>query len=300
MNKMIRLSLKSLTLIALVFGISSQAVKADVDLTDGIRAFICDGNTLALQETEEGWAFASGFPLSKTSEGWRWENDGSAYLSERKSGEWVLEVLSPQGYQKSECVDITDGVAHVIEVVKPKLNNNILAVIAELAEVKTELARAKANSLRPPQRHPARAEPMAQEQSASSKIDDFLDGALRQVTETPRAPNGTLLSAGEKDALGVSVQDCWHVGSLSSLALETTVVVAVSLMLDGKPVVSSIRQVGSEGGTSASAKQAFETARRAIIRCGARGFKLPISKYDQWKDLEMTFNPNDSKGVRIK
>jgi hypothetical protein len=279
MNKMIRLSLKSLTLIALVFGISSQAVKADVDLTDGIRAFICDGNTLALQETEEGWAFASGFPLSKTSEGWRWENDGSAYLSERKSGEWVLEVLSPQGYQKSECVDITDGVAHVIEVVKPKLNDNIQAVMAELAEVKTELARAEQNNL------------------SLTRLNSSIKSRVAELRKQLSLPSNPPLSVGEKMALRVAVQDCWNVGSLSSLALETTVVVAVSLTQDGKPVMSSIRQVSSEGGTSASVSQAFETARRAIIRCGARGFQLPNDKYDQWKDIELTFSP---EGIRLK
>ena len=270
---MIRRSLKALTLIALVFGISSQAAKADVDLTDGIRAFICDGNTLALQETEEGWAFASGFPLSKTSDGWRWENDGSAYLSERKSGEWVLEVLSPQGYQKSECVDITDGVAHVIEVVKPKLNNNISAVMAELTEVKTELARAKKNNL------------------SLTRLNSSIKSRVAELRKQLGLSSNPPLSVGEKEALSVAVQQCWNVGSLSSLALETTVVVAVSLTQDGKPIVSSIRQVGSEGGTSASVKQAFEIARRAIIRCGARGFQLPRDKYDQWKDIRLTFNP---------
>jgi hypothetical protein len=263
----------------LILGISSQAVKADVDLTDGIRAFICDGNTLALQETEEGWAFASGFPLSKTSEGWRWENDGSAYLSERKSGEWVLEVLSPQGYQKSECVDITDGVAHVIEVVKPKLNDNIQAVMAELAEVKTELARAEKNNL------------------SLTRLNSSIKSRVAELRKQLSLPSNPPLSVGEKMALRVAVQDCWNVGSLSSLALETTVVVAVSLTQDGKPVVSSIRQVGSEGGTSASVSQAFETARRAIIRCGARGFQLPNDKYDQWKDIELTFSP---EGIRLK
>ena len=170
-------------------------------------------------------------------------------------------------------------------------------------------AAAPETSLRPPPRRPTRpavqaaetsepaAEPVAQEQSGSSAVDDALAEALGQVTETPSAPSGPPLSVGEKDALRVAVQDCWNVGSLSSLALETTVVVAVSLTQDGKPVVSSIRQVGSEGGTSASVKQAFETARRAIIRCGARGFQLPSDKYDQWKDIEMTFNP---ERMRIK
>ncbi|MDZ4134880.1 MAG: energy transducer TonB, partial [Paracoccaceae bacterium] len=46
-----------------------------------------------------------------------------------------------------------------------------------------------------------------------------------------------------------------------------------------------------------SARQAYEAARRAIIRCGATGFKLPAEKYDQWRNIEMVFNPEK---MRIK
>ena len=146
---------------------------------------------------------------------------------------------------------------------------------------------------------PAQAEQAAQSEPAdtSDAVADALAEALGEASETPSAPAGPPLSAGEKDALRVAVQSCWNVGSLSSLALETTVIVAVSLTQDGKPVTSSIRQIGSDGGTAASVKQAFETARRAIIRCGARGFELPSDKYEQWKDIEMTFNP---ERMRIK
>ncbi len=164
-------------------------------------------------------------------------------------------------------------------------------------------------SVRPPPRRPTRpavqaAEtststptPQAEPADTSSALNDALAEALGQATETPSAPSGPPLTSGEKDALRVAVQQCWNVGSLSSVALETTVVVAVSLSQDGKPVTSSIRQIGSEGGTAASVKQAFETARRAIIRCGARSFQLPGDKYEQWKDIEMTFNP---ERMRIK
>ena len=72
---MIRRSLKALTLIALVFGISSQAAKADVDLTDGIRAFICEGETLVLEETDEGWLMPTEptAEIVRTKNGWRHE-----------------------------------------------------------------------------------------------------------------------------------------------------------------------------------------------------------------------------------
>lgn len=187
------------------------------------------------------------------------------------------------------------------------------------SEIVTEAekpAAAPETSLRPPARRPSRpAAPTASEVQAaeadtpaepepkpevdetSSAVNDALAEALNEAVETPSAPSGPPLSAGEKDSLRVAVQTCWNVGSLSSAALETTVIVAVSLTQDGKPVTSSIRQIGSEGGTAASVKQAFETARRAIIRCGSRGFQLPSDKYEQWKDIEMTFNP---ERMRIK
>ncbi len=107
----------------------------------------------------------------------------------------------------------------------------------------------------------------------------------------PAAPSGPPLTSGETDALRVSVSKCWNVGSLSSAAMATTVVVGVEMSQDGKPVVSSIRMISSDGGTQDAARQAFETARRAIIRCGASGYDLPTEKYDHWREIEMTFNP---------
>lgn len=129
-------------------------------------------------------------------------------------------------------------------------------------------------------------------------VNDALAEALAGGGEVEApVPSGPPLTAGEKDALRVSVSNCWNVGSLSSEALRTTVVVGVTLAQDGKPDVGSIRMLSSEGGSQTAAKQAFEAARRAIIRCGARGYKLPPEKYAQWRDIEMTFNP---ERMRIK
>ena len=36
---------------------------------------------------------------------------------------------------------------------------------------------------------------------------------------------------------------------------------------------------------------AFRKARTAVISCGRRGFDLPDEKYEHWRDIEMTFNP---------
>ncbi|SEK22808.1 Cell division and transport-associated protein TolA [Roseovarius azorensis] len=140
---------------------------------------------------------------------------------------------------------------------------------------------------------PAPVQPKTDQNSVNAALAAALGGG-QQTTERPAGPP---LTSGEKDALRVAVQQCWNVGSLSSEALATTVVVTVGMAEDGKPKTGSIRMLSSSGGSDAAARQAFEAARRAIIRCGANGFNLPVEKYDQWRDIEMTFNP---ERMRIK
>ncbi|MDE4302406.1 energy transducer TonB [Phaeobacter gallaeciensis] len=137
-----------------------------------------------------------------------------------------------------------------------------------------------------------------QPQVDPSAVEDALAAALSggADVEAPE-PSGPPLTSGEKDALRVAVSQCWNVGSLSTEALKTSVVVGVSLAQDGKPDSGSIRMLSSTGGSATAAKQAYEAARRAIIRCGSRGFQLPPEKYAQWRDIEMTFNP---ERMRIK
>ncbi len=136
---------------------------------------------------------------------------------------------------------------------------------------------------------PAPTEPAQNEQA----INDALAEALGNGTE----PSGPPLTSGEKDAMRVAVSRCWNVGSLSTDALETVVVVGFSLTRDGKVVGGSLQLLDSSGGSAASAKQAYEAARRAILRCGSKGYDLPADKYDQWQDIEITFNP---ERMRIK
>ncbi len=134
--------------------------------------------------------------------------------------------------------------------------------------------------------------------STSDAVNDALRQALTQEPSSgapASGQSGPPMTSGQRDALRVAVQQCWNVGSLSSDALRTTVVVAVSMTEDGRPMNDSLRMLSYEGGSAEAARQAFESARRAIIRCGANGFSLPRDKYDQWRDIEMTFNPENMR-----
>jgi hypothetical protein len=163
---------------------------------------------------------------------------------------------------------------------------------------------APSRSLRPQARPTRRPEPAEEpqdtqtaQQPPDSSVKDALAEALAASNAEPSAPSGPPMTRGEKDALRLAVQQCWNVGALSSEALRTTVVVAVSMTKDGKPVTGSIKQLSATGGSGAAAQQAYEAARRAIIRCGATGYNLPRDKYDRWRHIEITFNPEK---MRIK
>lgn len=154
-------------------------------------------------------------------------------------------------------------------------------------------AAAPTKSFRPPARRPEPPTRTATAPEQAPSTDAAVQAALEAALSSAEAevPTGPPLTSGEKDGLRLAVQKCWNVGTLSSEALRTTVVIKVAMTPEGRPVNSSIQMVSRLGGTDASAKQAYEAGRRAIIRCGASGYDLPADKYGQWKDIEITFDP---------
>ena len=189
--------------------------------------------------------------------------------------------------------------AEAEEVIKETAPEEAATEIVTEAETPS---RAPETSNRPPRRpnRPAPA-PVAEEQTseeetaATDPLAAAIAGALEEASTTPNAPAGPPLSASETEGLRIAVQRCWNVGALSSAALATKVTIGFSLNREGVPDSGSIRLIGSEGGTADTARQAYEAGRRAIVRCGATGFDLPDEKYDHWREIEMTFNPEEMR-----
>ena len=139
----------------------------------------------------------------------------------------------------------------------------------------------------------AEAEKPTQSDAVADALAEALAGAASDepAPGTGTAPSGPPMTGGEKDALVVAVKQCWNVGALSTDALRTIVTVSVAMSPDGRPDSGSIRMVSYDGGNEASARQAFEAGRRAILRCAGDGYPLPREKYEQWKVIEIVFNP---------
>ena len=109
------------------------------------------------------------------------------------------------------------------------------------------------------------------------------------VNEGP-ATSGPPLTGGEEDGFRRAVSGCWVVDNGAQWA-SVTVTVGFSLTQEGK-VAGDVELLNFTGGDQATARAAFEAARRAILRCQSSGYPLPADKYEHWKDVELTFDPS--------
>ncbi len=130
--------------------------------------------------------------------------------------------------------------------------------------------------------------------AVANAVNDAVAGGTQDVPDQD-IPEGPPMSRGEKEGLRLAVKQCWNLGSTSSDALRTTVVVLVDMDRNGKP--TNVALQSWDGPSQGAANTAFQAARRAVLICGRSGYDLPAEKYGQWRQIEMTFNPDK---MRIK
>ncbi len=182
--------------------------------------------------------------------------------------------------------------------VRPTARPNRLAPVEEpveeaVAEVET------------PAEDPAPETPVEDTASVEPEEDPLaaaIAGAVAEAVETeePAAdsiPAGPPISQGVAEGFRVAVSACWNVGSLSTEAQGTTVAIAFELDRDARPIEGTLRMIEYSGGSETAARQAYEAARRAVLRCGARGYDLPEESYGRWRLVELVFNP---EGMRLR
>ncbi len=218
-----------------------------------------------------------------------------------------------------EVSDQAEPEAEVVETTEPAAApEESAAMISPDATESDAPELAPTRSLRP-QSRPERQvqadeapEPEAQAtEEAEAQVDaeaEAIAAALAEAaaTETSSAdtglPEGPPMTAGEKDGVRVAINSCWNIGSLSSAAQRVKLVMRVEMNEDGTPIGPSIQMTSYEGGDDAAAQQAFEAAKRAVVRgvrgCGGKpGYQLDPAKYGQWNVMNLTF---DASGMRLR
>lgn len=112
-----------------------------------------------------------------------------------------------------------------------------------------------------------------------------LNASASLGTATGNAPT---LSQSEIDALRAQIQACWNPPAGAAEAKDLIVKVRVMLNQDGS--LSGEPMLVNRGG-NAFFQVAAESAMRAIRRC--QPYRLPLAKYEVWRDVEVTFDPRD-------
>ena len=172
---------------------------------------------------------------------------------------------------------------------------------AASSEIITEAKKedAKRQSSPRPMLRPSNFKPTPPTETAETNLEDI----LREVTQSetleaskpkPAKKSGPPLTGGEKDAFRNQVSNCWSV-NVGSRAANVTVTIAMEMQPDGKVVASSLEMIGFEGGNQSDANVAFQAGRRAILRCQKDGYDLPKDKYDQWRNVEIKFDPSEMR-----
>ena len=125
-----------------------------------------------------------------------------------------------------------------------------------------------------------------------------LENILNEVSETEEllAKNqeqqkSPPLTGREIEVFRDAVGKCWSV-DLGSKAKDVTVTLTMEMRPNGKVLPTSIELVKYTGGSDSVANKAFQQARRAILRCQKDGYDLPANKYEQWRNVEITFDPD--------
>lgn len=126
----------------------------------------------------------------------------------------------------------------------------------------------------------------AQDQ-AEKDIMAALLAAQQETTTAGPGGQGQAITDEERRGLILAVQDCWSVPVGIRDASELVVTLAVELAPNGG--LSSSPKLIEPKTADGQIQQAFEAARRALIACAP--YNLPPEKYENWKRLEVVFNP---------
>lgn len=141
----------------------------------------------------------------------------------------------------------------------------------------------------------------ARAEKPRASCDQFVACTEDRNDEGPPAPLMSV-AADDIENLQSAIVGCWNLGSLSTRAQQVALVLRVEIDAQGKPKHRRITMTSFSGGEEDAAEQAYDAARRAVIRsqkgCGGKqGFAFDPAKYTLPGAIEMTFDPS---GMRLR
>ncbi len=128
------------------------------------------------------------------------------------------------------------------------------------------------------------------------KIDQ-IQALLDKTPDAPKAPEASPevaeLTISEIDSFRAQMRRCWSFPSGARDGSDLIVEISLSLSSTGAvsrgPVITNRQRLSDP-----YFRAAAESVLRAILRC--QPFKMPVDKYEHWRDLELRFDPRHMLG----
>ena len=112
-----------------------------------------------------------------------------------------------------------------------------------------------------------------------------------KASSQPVAPLGPKLTTSELDLVKAQIERCWNPPAGAREAHDLVVEITVQVAQDGQVTTAQITSTARMGDPFYRA--AAESALRAIRNPQCLPLKLPSEKYEQWKTINLTFDPKD-------
>ncbi len=203
------------------------------------------------------------------------------------------DAEGPQAEQATEATAPPEASTRIVTEAEERETTAPIASVRPAARPERPVAPPSAPETTTTDAAPARPAPA--EDPLAAAIAEAVQEAVTDSDPSPTpAPLGPPLTSTERDGLRLAVSQCWTVDP-GNPAFEVVVVVGMEMNRDGTVVQNSIRLVSARGGDAGTQEIAYQAARRAVLRCQSGGYSLPEEKYDQWREIEMTFNPEEMR-----
>jgi outer membrane biosynthesis protein TonB len=116
--------------------------------------------------------------------------------------------------------------------------------------------------------------------------------AEETASSQPDAPLGAQLTTSEKDMLVQQIEECWNPPAGAKDAKDLRVQIHIDVGADGSVLNARIVDQGRYG-SDPFFRAAAESARRAALNPRCAKLHVPLDKYDQWKSINLFFDPKD-------
>jgi len=271
--------------IAISLLMSATGLKAETptvdELSNGITAFLCEDDKgvasipLIFTRSEDKWALNGSSPVSvtKNEKGFMLNfpspNQGIGIINPNQNGSWKYEYLGEAGSWEMVCSIRNDFTRILIDIISPQIIES--ATSFSLLEYKEMITANKIiNSLR-------------------IDLDKSFSEIERLNIELTQAQAENYKNTEVADIIINKMRLCWNPPVGVENGLTNNMILGLEFAIDGNLLANPINLTPNSG---VGSLQAFESARRAVIRCSPFN-ELDPNLYKAWREITIKFDPKN-------